>query len=123
MTMTVTGKTGPEAVAPGIAAAREMHAKFVAAGDAKAAKLVAAVSNLFANVTFPEAKADEPATVNSAEIEGKAIDLSGMTTTEAEEYQAYVAELDGTARRERHIADLVERDEEDRRIGAFHDGS
>lgn len=124
MTMTVTGKTGPDAAAAGIKAAKDLHAKYVAAGDAKSAKVVAEVSNLFHNITFPEGKADEPASVN-ATVDGSVVDLSGMTTTEAEEYQAYVAELDGSARLQRHIARMEADDAEDRRlgIGAFHDGS
>ncbi len=118
--MTTTVTTGPEA--PGIKAAQTLHQKYLAAGDEKSAKVVAETANLFHNVTFPEAKTD-PEKVDSAEIEGKAIDLTGMTTAEVQEYQAYVAELDGSARLQRHIADMEERDEEDRRIGVFHDGS
>ncbi len=125
MTVTTGKTTGPEA--PGIKAAQTLHAKYVEAGDAKSAKVVAETANLFHNVTFPEAKADDPKPekVDSAEINGQAVDLSGMTTTEAEEYQAYVAELDGSARLQRHIARMEADDEEDRRlgIGAHNDGS
>jgi hypothetical protein len=123
MTVTTNKKTGPDAAAPGITAAKALHAKYVAAGDDKAAKLVAQVSNLFHNISFTAAKEDEPATVNSAEIEGQSIDLTGMTTTEAEEYKAYVSELDGSARLARHIADLEQEDAEMTAIFGARDGS
>jgi CRISPR/Cas system-associated exonuclease Cas4 (RecB family) len=123
MTMTVTGKTtGPEAAAPAIKAAKALHAKYVAAGDEKAAKIVAEVSNLFHNITFAEAKADEPATV-SASVDGSEVDISGMSTSDAAAYAEYVAELDGSARLARHIADLEEEDAEMTAIFGARDGS
>jgi hypothetical protein len=125
MTMTVTGKTGPEAAAPGIKAAKELHAKYVAAGDEKAAKLVAQVANLFHNVTFPEAKAEVPekAKVDSAEVDGQPVDISGMEDQDAADYAAYTRELGGTARLARHIARMEADDEEMREIGRRNDGS
>jgi len=125
MTVTTNKKTGPEAAAPGITAAKALHAKYVAAGDEKSAKLVAQVSNLFHNISFTAAKEDEPATVNSAEIDGSEVDLRGMEPDDAEAYAAYASEMDGSAALARHIADLEARDEEDRRlgIGAHNDGS
>jgi hypothetical protein len=126
MTATTGKTTGPEAAAPGITAAKALHAKYVAAGDDKAAKLVAQVSNLFHNITFPEAKAEAPEKAkvdSSVTVDGAELDLTGMTTTEAEEYKAYVAELDGTARLARHIADLEQEDAEMTAIFGARDGS
>lgn len=118
--------TGPEAAAPGIKAAKALHRKYVAAGDAKAAKVVAETANLFHNITFPEAKADEPKPekVDSAEVDGQAVDLTGLEDQDAADYAAYSRELDGTARRQRHVEQLEWEDEELARAGGMrHDGS
>lgn len=121
MISSITDKSGTTEAAE--KAALALHKKYTDAGDMKSAKIVATVANLFVNLKLP-AKEDKTAPVDSTvTVDGAELDLSGMTTTEAEEYQAYVAELDGSAALARHIADLEERDAEDRRIGAFHDGS
>jgi hypothetical protein len=104
-------------------AAQALHKKYTDAGDIKSAKIVATVANLFTNLKLP-AKEDKTAPVDSAEIDGQAVDLGGMTTTEAQEYQAYAKEMDGSAARERHIKRLEDEDAEMAEIhGRMHDGS
>lgn len=130
MTVT-TGKTEktPPTQTKGEAAVRHLWTRAVDDGDEEKAKTIAVIANLLApNIKLaagtPAPKTDpNPEKVDSAEIEGQSVDLSGMSTSDAEAYAAYASEMDGSAALARHIADLEERDEEDRRIGAFHDGS
>lgn len=119
--MTVTTPTNTK----GVSAVRHLWKQAIEDGNEEKAKTIAVIANLLApsiKLAAPDTKPD-PEKVDSAEIEGQSIDLTGMSTSDAEAYAAYAAEMAGTAALARHIADLEERDEEDRRIGAFHDGS
>ncbi len=94
-------------------------------GDEAKATVIATVANLLSPEIKLAAGAEVPAKTADATVtvHGQAVDLAEMEDQDARDYAAYAKEMDGTAARERHIADLEERDEEDRRIGVFHDGS
>ncbi len=119
--MTTTDKS--TTTTKGEAAVKHLWRRAIDEGDEARAKVIATVANLLAPSIKLAAGSEVPAkTADSAEIEGQSIDLTGMSTSDAEAYAAYAAEMDGTAALARHVATLEERDEEDRRIGAFHDG-
>jgi hypothetical protein len=109
----------------GEAAVKHLWRRAVEEGDEAKATIIATVANLLQPEIKLAAGAEVPAKkkVDSAEINGQAVDLTEMEPADAEAYAAYASEMDGTAALARHVADLEERDEEDRRIGAFHDGS
>jgi hypothetical protein len=128
--MTTDTKTStPPTQTKGESAVRHLWKQAIDDGDEAKAKTIAVVANLLAPsiklaAGSPATKTDPKATVNSAEIDGSEVDLRGMEPDDAEAYAEYVAELDGSARLARHIAQMEADDAEDRRlgIGAHNDG-
>jgi hypothetical protein len=116
----------------GEAAVRHLYKRAVEEDRKEDAKLIASVANLLDpsikltdGLPFTKAKADETEPkkkVDSAEVDGQAVDLTQMEDADAEAYAEYVAELDGSARLARHIAQMERDDEEMREIGRRNDG-
>jgi hypothetical protein len=82
------------------------------------AKLLMPAIKLTAGLPFEPKKSK----VDSAEVDGQAVDISEMADDDAEAYAEYAAELDGSAARERHVRRLEAEDREMAEIGRMHDG-
>lgn len=128
MTVT-TGKTTlektpttPPTQTKGESAVRHLWKKAIDDGDEAKVKTIAVVANLLQpNIQLaagsPATKTDpKKSKVDSAEVNGSVVDLSGMADQDAEDYAAYAAEMDGSAARERHIQRLEAEDAEMREI-------
>jgi hypothetical protein len=109
----------------GESAVRHLWKRATEAGKEEEAALIAKIANLLqpdiklsAGLPF-EAKKK----VDSAEVDGRAVDLTQMEDADAEAYAEYVAELDGSARLARHIAQMERDDEEMTAIFGRRDGS
>ncbi len=123
-----TTDTKPTTTTPtkGEAAVKHLWRRAIEEGDEARAKLIATVANLLSPEIKLAAGAEVPAkTADSAEINGSVVDLTELEDADARAYAEYAAELDGSARLNRHIARMEADDAEDRRlgIGAHNDGS
>jgi hypothetical protein len=85
---------------------------------AKVAILLLPGIKLTAGLPFETKKA----TVNTAEINGSEVDLSEMSDDDARAYAEYAAEMDGSARLARHIAQMEADDAEMAEIGRRNAG-
>lgn len=121
-------KDTPPTPSRGESAVRHLWKRAIEEDRKKDADLIASVAHLLKpdiklSAGLPFNKPEKKATVNTAQIDGTEVDLSGMEDDDAEDYLAYSREMDGSAARERHIARLEEEDAEMREIGALNDGS
>lgn len=120
---TETKDTKPPTTTPtrGESAVRHLWKRATEEGRKEDAALIATVANhllpsikLTAGLPFSK---PEKAKVDSAQIDGSEVDISGMEDRDAADYLQYSREMDGSAARERHIARLEEEDRETREIG------
>lgn len=123
-----TEKPTPPTPSRGESAVRHLWKRATEEGDEKSAKLIAQIANLLkpdikltAGLPFEPAPKKEK--VDSAEVDGAVVDLSEMADDDAEAYEAYAKEMDGSAARERHIRRLAAEDAEMAEIfGRRNDG-
>jgi hypothetical protein len=104
----------------GESAVRHLYKRAVEEDRKEDAKLISTVANLLdpsikltSGLPVPEAKTKpEKATVNTAQIDGAEVDISAMADDDAADYLQYTREMDGSARRERHVEQLEREDAE-----------
>lgn len=129
--MTMNGKTDAKTTTTptrGESAVRHLWKRATEEGREADAKLIATVANhLMPSIKLADGLPFEPKTdskkkVDSAQIDGTEVDLSEMAADDAEAYEAYAKEMDGSAARERHLRRLEEEDRETREIFGRHDG-
>jgi hypothetical protein len=133
MTMhSTTDKTDtktPPTPSRGESAVRHLYKRAVEEDRKEDAKLIASVANLLkpdiklADGLPFEKPAETKKKVDSAQIDGAEVDLTTLEDRDAEDYLAYTREMDGTARRERHVEQMERDDAEDRALFGVRDGS
>lgn len=129
-TKDTTDPKAPPTPSRGESAVRHLYKRATEEGREADAKLISTVANLLkpdikltAGLPFdPKPAPKKPEKVDSAEIDGSEVDLSGMADDDAEAYAEYAAEMDGSAARERHIRRMEEEDAETREIFGRRDG-
>lgn len=123
-----TQKT-PPTPSRGESAVRHLWKRATEAGKEEEAALIAKIANLLkpdiklaAGLPFKTPDGETKKKVDSAEVDGRSVDLTAMEDRDARDYAAYAAEMDGSAARERHVARLEEEDREMAEIHGRNDG-
>jgi hypothetical protein len=114
-------KDTPPTPTRGESAVRHLWKRATEAGKEEEAALIAKIANLLK----PDIKLTdglpfvkpEKKKVDSASVDGSEVDLTEMSDDDAEAYLQYTREMDGSARRERHVEQMERDDEEMREIG------